>query len=865
MHALSRFFLIGTLVAAFSLWAMPVQAQEVPLAIDTPIEGVTSYNSDIPTPEEVIGHQIGTRHTRSAQAVEYFEAVAEVSDRVVTERHGMSHDNRPLVHALVAPPEDIDRLDDIKAQNQALSSNPESVSDADLADLPSVVYMGYAVHGDEASGTEAAILLLYHLAAGEGPAIDAVLDNVVTLIDPVFNPDGRDRFVNWVNDNRGHTPAVDDQDREPNQPWPGGRTNHYWFDLNRDWLPVQHPTSQARIALYQEWRPQVLTDFHEMGSEATYFFQPGVPSRTNPNTPDINQELTAELAEYHGDFLDQIGSLYYTREQFDDFYYGKGSTYPDVQGTVGILFEQAASRALKRETQSGEMNYAYTVRNQFLTSLSTVQGSAEMREDLLRYQRDFYADRQDNLADAPMTGYLIDTETYPQRAQALGQLLQQHRVELFDLAQSVDTDDRTYEPGSAYWVPLDQEQGQFVKGVMETQTTFQDSLFYDVSTWTLPLAFGVDYTEVTESLSGVAGDRIDEMPYEGGSVIGGEAEVAYVMPWGRYFAPRALYRIQDAGLTTRMIPDPFEAPVNGSMQSFDRGSIVVPLQQHDATREEVHAAVQEAASSDHVEIYAVDRSMTAPTGPDLGTRSATVLEQPKVGLLVGTNDRSRWSGTSALNAGEVWHLLSERFEMPVSLLDIRYLDGLDLSKYTTIVMAGGSYNGVDDEQIADWVSDGGHLVAMHSGAHWPVQHEMIELEAKSLDVDSLVADQDYADLGDARGAHRIGGSIFEAQLDTTHPLAFGYHETIPVFRRGTQFYEPHERPGRTVATYTDSPLISGYISDPVEDIAQESAAIVSEGHGSGQITLLMDNTNLRAFWYGTNGLFLNALFFGDAL
>ncbi|MES3629600.1 MAG: M14 family metallopeptidase, partial [Longimonas sp.] len=755
-------------------------------------------------------------------------------------------------------------IDEIKAQNQALSSNPESVSDADLANLPTVVYMGYSIHGDEASGTEAAILLLYHLAAGDGPAIDAVLDNVVTIIDPVFNPDGRDRFVNWVNGNRGGTPTIDGQDREHNQPWPGGRTNHYWFDLNRDWMPVQHPSSQARIALYQDWRPQVLTDFHEMGSEDTYFFQPGIPSRTNPNTPDINQELTAELAEYHADFLDDIGSLYYTRERFDDFYYGKGSTYPDVQGTVGILFEQASSRALLNDTRTGVMSYAYTVRNQFLASLSTLQGSSEIREDLLRYQRDFFANRSENLSDAPMTGYLIDMERYPQRAQALGQLLLQHRVELFDLGQAVESDGRTYRPGSAYWVPLDQEQGQFVKGVMERQTTFQDSLFYDVSTWTLPLAFGTDHSELTSTPSGVRGERIDAMPYTGGAVTGGQAEVAYVMPWGRYFAPRALYQLQDADITTRMMPSPFEALVNGSTRTFDRGAIIIPLQQHNVSEADVHEAVQAAAEAHHVEIVAINRGLT-PTGPDLGSSSASVLEKPEVAVVSGTTGRSRWGGASAANAGEVWHLLSERFDMPVSMIDISYMESLDLSEYNTLVLAGGSYNGMDADQVKDWVREGGHLIASHTGAHWATAHELVELEAKTLDLDSLVAGQDYADLGDARGAHRIGGSIFEATLDTTHPLAFGYDETIPVFRRGTQFYEPHERPGRTVATYTDSPLLSGYISDPVEEIARESAAIVSDRHGSGQVTLLMDNPNFRAFWYGTNGLFLNALFFGSAL
>ncbi|NBB75306.1 MAG: peptidase M14, partial [Bacteroidetes bacterium] len=331
--------ILSVVVLAALLFHVPdaavAQGQpELPIAIEAPVPGVNAYDDAIPTPEEVIGHEIGTRHTAPYEVVQYFEAVAAVSDRVTLERHGTTYGDRPLIHAFVTSPDNHDRLDEIRQANRQLSEAPEEVTDAMLQDHPAVAYMGYSIHGDEASGTESAVLLLYHLAAGSGPEVDAALNDIVTIIDPLFNPDGRNRFVNWVNNNRGGTPNADPQDREHDQPWPGGRTNHYWFDLNRDWLPVQHPESQGRIGIFQSWRPQVLTDFHEMGSEATYFFQPGVPDRTNPNTPQRNQDLTGEIATYHADYLDEIGSLYYTRETFDDYYYGKGSTYPDINGAI---------------------------------------------------------------------------------------------------------------------------------------------------------------------------------------------------------------------------------------------------------------------------------------------------------------------------------------------------------------------------------------------------------------------------------------------------------------------------------------------------------------------------------------------------
>ncbi len=346
-------------------------AQQVPLATPMHVEGVT-YDPAVPRPDEILGYVVGTRHTEPHRVVEYFFAIARASDRVTVAEHGQTHEGRRLIHAVITSPRNHDRLESIRDANRRLSDDPAGVSPAELGAMPAIVFLGYSVHGNEASGTEAALLTLYHLAAGSGPAVDAILDSLVVVIDPMLNPDGRDRFVDWVNRNRGEVHTTDSQDREHREPWPGGRTNHYWFDLNRDWLPARQPESRARLRLFHEWRPQLMTDFHEMGSDATYFFQPGVPSRTHPNTPERNQEITREIAAYHARALDRLGQLYFTEEVFDDFYYGKGASYPDVNGAVGILFEQASSRSLESETENGPLSYAITVRNQFATSLSTL-------------------------------------------------------------------------------------------------------------------------------------------------------------------------------------------------------------------------------------------------------------------------------------------------------------------------------------------------------------------------------------------------------------------------------------------------------------------------------------------------------------
>jgi hypothetical protein len=846
------------LVVSLALPSAPL-AQGLPF--DLPVAtGASAYDSRIPTPDSVLGHRIGTRHTRPDQLGEYFRAVAGASDRVWLGFHGTSHGGRPLVHAIVTSPANHARLESIRAANLRLSDSPGAVSDAELSGMPTIVYMGYSVHGNEASGSEAGVLTLYHLAAGEGEAVARTLDQTVVIIDPSLNPDGRARFADWVNHNRGQVPTADSQDREHNEPWPGGRTNHYFFDLNRDWLPAQHPESQGRLELFHTWRPQLHLDFHEMGGDATYFFQPGVPSRNNPNTPDRVHELTMEVAGYHARALDGIGALYYTRESFDDFYYGKGSTYPDVNGAIGILFEQASSRGLRAETRFGTLDYAFTVRNQFLTSLSSLEAAVSMRERLLRHHRDFYREAPGVARRSSVRGWIWSTEGDRTRAQELARMLLRHRIQVYELAREVRQDGRVYRPGHAYVVPLDQPQARLILGAMERRFEFEDSLFYDVSTWTSPLAFGVPHSELRSDPRRLLGSSVPAVRDDGGAVLGGRASYAYVMEWGQYFAPRALYRLQEAGVRPVLVTQPFETVVGGAVRRFERGGIVVPLAERDAegdpaaAAERVHSLVEQLAREDHVRFHAVSTGLN-PVGVDLGSRGGSVLDAPRIALLSG-------AGTRANEVGETWHLLDHRMRIPVSLLDVGSVARADLARYNTIVMAGynGGLSSAAEERLAAWVREGGLLIATTTSVPWVLRTGLVDERTRDPARDTaLVA---YGDVEGRRGVQQIGGSIFEVVLDGTHPLTLGYEERAPVFRDSRIFLEPSREPGANVALYTGNPLLSGHISDANLELIRSGAAIVARRAGSGRVVLFADNPNFRAFWYGTNGLFMNAVMFG---
>jgi len=824
------------------------------------IKGVR-YNRSIPKPEEIIGHQIGTSHTRTDQVVDYFEALASRSNRIILNDHALTHEGRRLIHAIVTHPDNHKNLETIREGNLKLSDKPNSMSDQDLNKMPLVAYLGFSIHGDEASGTEASLLLLYHLAAGSGKQIDDILKNTVLIIDPMFNPDGRDRFVNWVNGNRGRVPTSDTQDREHNQPWPRGRTNHYLFDMNRDWMPVTQPESNGRIKLFHHWRPQFLLDAHEMGGNSTFFFQPGISSRNNPNTPKGTLELANKLIPFHAKRLDSIQSMYYSQQSYDDFYYGKGSTFGDIHGSVGILFEQASSRALESETNQGRLVYAFTIRNHYMSTLGTLDGLVALRKEFLAYHQDFYATAPDAAKKTQVKGYLVSLNQNRTRAQMLIQNLQKHRIVVHELKKSMTVKQTKFNPGEAVIIPSNQPQTRFLKGIMERMTTFEDSLFYDVSAWTLPLAYGVKSYELKQNPNAYIGTQLGMVDLDGGMLTGGKAKSAYLMKWDRYYAPKSLYSIMDLGIRPRLTTQAFSAVVDGKEMQFDRGTIVIPTYQRDAdakiSQEDIYKMMIHLAKTDHVNIYASNTAST-PSGPDLGGAYQGVLQKPKVAILSG-------DGTSSYGVGEVWHLLNFRMGIPVSLLNAKQLNTRKLSKYNTIIVPDGFYSNLDSTDIKtlkDWVFNGGTLIATQTGSRWVVNKKILNEKLKKGGMDTL--DIPYEQAPMVTGAQRIGGSIFEVSLDNTHPIAYGYNKKTPMFRRGDTFFELSTSTAANVGRYTKNPLLSGYISEEKLKEIQNSASIIARRQGGGHVILFADNPSFRAFWYGSNGLLLNAVFFGQA-
>jgi len=814
-----------------------------------------TYNPAIPTPKQVLGYEVGEWHVTHDQLVMYMKAVAEASDRVIFEETGRSYEKRPQTLLTITSPSNLTKLDQIKAERVKLRDPAASLA---IDKMPVVMYMGYSVHGNEPSGANASLLAAYHFAAAN--EISADLDNIILLLDPAINPDGLNRFASWVNSHKAFNMNGDPAGREYNEAWPRGRTNHYWFDLNRDWLPVQHPESRNRVRVFQSWLPNIHLDFHEMGTNSTFFFQPGVPARMHPLTPAKNFELTEKIGTYHAKALDAIGSLYYNQENYDDFYYGKGSTYPDVQGSIGILFEQASSRGHLQESANGMLSFPFTIRNQFTANLSSYQAAKEMRVELNQWMKDFYKGIKTETDTDTNKAYIFGAKDDDARSFHLADLILQHDIKVFALNENITLNGQEFKKETSYIVPADQPQYRLIKAMFETRTTFQDSLFYDISAWTYPMAFHLDFMALNSRILNLASvKQIDKSNFElaPGQVIGEAGAYQYAMEWTDYYAPKAAYKLLKAGFLVRVSNAEFTTPEG---KKFGRGTILIDKGETGLDNQAFFAKLQEVATSAHVDIHAISTGYTG--GANMGSTFMAPLKTPQIALLVD-------GGVDSGEAGEIWHLLDQRMQMPVTLLPVGSVTSVNLDRYNVILMADGNYNSLGKmgaEKLKDWTSKGGTLVAKGGALRFLSANEIGNFTFRTVDNAEKGVQKSYANFENATGAKGTFGAIFKANLDVTHPIGYGYSQKeIYTFRNDNFFMEVSPNPYANPLVYTADPLASGYLHPSNLPGIQNGSVIRISGVGRGRIVGFADNPNFRAFWFGTNKLFMNSIFFGQVI
>lgn len=821
----------------------------------------TTFNDKIPTPESHLGWSVGQRHAQHFELVSYAKLLSDLSDRLRWIPYGKTYGGKPLGIVFVSRP-DRQSDDSAVAIRQArqqwlgdeLTSNSDqskapSASDASSAMPPGVAWLGYSIHGDEASGSNAALLVLYMLAAAEGDWIDAVLDQHVLLVDPSLNPDGLDRFATWVNDHRSAHPSSDAADMEHQQVWPRGRTNHYNFDLNRDWLPATQPESLGRLQLYHDWLPNLVMDFHEMGTETSLFFQPGVEGRDHPLTPSYVREVTQKFAERYATMSDRANEAYFTQERFDDFYPGKGSTYPDLHGSIGILVEQGSTRGFQHDYEGGVRTFEDTVWNPFRLTIATLDALVENYRAMMQYQRDFYTTlRSAWLAKYPK-GYLLQIP-HDYRIQAeFREFARIHRIELKQLERSLSLNNQSFEPESWWFLPSDQRHGLFVHAIMDRTKSFPFDQFYDVSAWNMADAFGLSWQAVDSDIDAsiLIEDRVPELASESTKID--EQSVAIAIP-GRDINTMTLmsewlhegWVIRTAELDARVID------TDRKSQALSAGSILLLKRDQTERWSELCRMAEAELPVRRLKHIAIASGLTEK-GPDLGSLSFPRISPPRIAILAG-------EGTAATEAGSLWFTLDRLLSIPVTRIEPSQLDSTTLSRFNTLLIADGDSSRFAPNALVatqDWVRAGGRVLLLGGSVG-------LEKPLSGASSTIKVSDEKNESLSNKAILNSTNGVILESQFFGDHVLKKAYGDRKLAIYQSDAFWPIA---GSTRMRLSDAPLLAGFLksNDQGKIAGRAVMGVLSVGRGS--ITTMTFNPVFRGHYWGTIGLLREVLFAAD--
>ena len=865
------------------LLALPAPAQDVDLTPERfAFSPALPYDATIPAPADFLGYELGEAFTVYADVLDYLAALDEASDRITMHGYGETYEGRPLRYLVITTPANHARIDAIRQQNLRLA-DPGALSNAEreqiIQDQPVLTSFSYNIHGNEASSTEAAMQVAYRLAAATDDATADLLDDTVIIMYPTVNPDGRDRYVYWYKSAKRNLVATNPDDLAHDAPWPNGRTNHYLFDLNRDWVWNVHPETEGLVEAYQEWLPQVHVDYHEQSYNDNYFTVPGTTPR-NLLLPDNHVAWEDTFGTANTRAFDRNQITYATRESFDFFYPSYGSSYPSTMGAIGMLTEQGgigAGRAV--ETEDGyTLLFRQRIFDHYTTSLETIQAAARNRTQLLNY---FVNARSPANSKSPNRAYLLPEDDGHGYLYDVLATLRRHHVEVerateafeADAALDYRTGDRTtrrFDAGT-YVVRTDQPRHVFINSIMQRRMAIEDSVMYDMSTWSAPLAYNLEAYSTTE-MPAVQTEPVNDAPTHTAGVLNPNAQYAYAIDWNQRHAPKALAQLWAAGYRVRAVTDTFGT----RGRTFPRGTLVVLLGRNREKQSDVRADMQRIAEETQVQIVGLNSGNT-PTGIDLASDDSRPIQHPKTALLVD-------EPFSTYTTGQIWYLFDEETELPIARIRTSSLGQssssaygrygvADLNDYDVLVLPGSGWGGnlsnafdsSSIEQLREWVRSGGTLVATESSAGFFTDGEsgLTSAETVSTPDDSVTAPPytRYAAREDSSGLARIPGAAFSGMLDPTHPLAFGIGEQVYSMKLSTDALEPHADL-QVVGHYPADPgevLVSGYAS---QENVQRLAGKVFAGvmpMGQGNVVFLVDNPHYRMFWRGPSRMMQNAV------
>ena len=831
--------------------------KKILLAIIVLLQTIFANAQQLPSPDQFLGYALGSHFTPHYKIVNYVKAIAAAKpDMVKLDKYGETNEGRELMLLFISSPQNIQRMEDIRVNNTRLAGTAIDIQAGNSADAPAIVWLSYNVHGNEPSSSEAAMLTLFSLVDPNNQKSKEWLKNTLVIIDPCLNPDGRDRYVNWLNSVVGKQANADPQSREHNEPWPGGRSNHYNFDLNRDWAWQTQIETQQRMKVYSKWLPQVHVDFHEQGYNEPYYFAPAAQPFHEDITP-WQKEFQEYIGKNNARYFDDKGWLYFTKERFDLFYPSYGDTYPLYNGAIGMTYEQGGhSRGgLSVLTNSGDTLTLYDrIQHHYTSGLSTIEVASQNANKLVTEFEKFYSDSKAGVGSTYKT-YILTDDNF-EKINGIAHLLQNNGIEYSSINNAnfkgYNYATKKEEKGQLkkynITVAAAQPHGKLAKVLLEPQSVLVDSNTYDITAWSIPYSHNVEAYAVKEEM------QLIPYPKQNPNKPIAASAYGYLVKYNSLNSVKLLAFLLKQGVKVRCNEKPFTY----NATNFDRGTLIL-LQK--GNTQNLQTLLNDFAATTPIDAEAVSTGFMEK-GPDFGSPDIRFIKTPSVAVLTG-------DGVSSLAAGEIWHLFEQQLSFPISLLNVSDLGDVNLKNYTVLILPDGRYSNLNDKNIQqklkDFLSRGGNIIAMEnaikelSASDWGIKLRENKEDEKDKDKPDYNLLKRYENRERDDLSNNIPGAIFTVQLDNSHPLAYGYANTYYTLKQDTRVFE-FLKDGWNVGYIKKDNYVTGFAGSKVKPKLVDGLVFGVLEMNGGNVVLLADNPLFRQFWEGGKLLFCNAVF-----
>ncbi|MEJ7611415.1 MAG: M14 metallopeptidase family protein [Ferruginibacter sp.] len=809
----------------------------------------------LPSPEVFLGYTLGTKYTAHHRIVSYFENAATLSPRnMKLEKYGATYEGRPLMIAVISSPENMLKIEEIRKNNLRLTGLlTDKPGDKNA---PAIVWLSYNVHGNETSSSEVSMKMLYELISGKNASLTGWLNNTVVIIDPCLNPDGRERYVNWFTQISGKFPNADPASREHMEPWPNGRSNHYLFDLNRDWAWQSQKESTDRLKVYQQWMPQIHCDFHEQDPGSPYYFAPAAEP-VHEAVTQWQKDFQVSVGKNHARYFDAKGWLYFTKQYFDLFYPSYGDTYPLFNGSIGMTYEQAGSGegGVSVAVGSGDtLTLSERIEHHYTTSMSTVEVASVNAGKLVSAFKTYFDDANAGSTNG-YKNYIVSNKA-PNTLNALLELLKKNNIRFGFAPSGRSLSAYNYFSGKTenininkndLVIPAAQPKAALLRVLFEPQSRLSDSATYDITAWALPFVYGLQSFATKETV--ISAEMNSVVPVK---QIPADA-YGYIIPMNGFNDTKLLSELLKEGIKTRFS----ETPFSFNDIKYAAGSLIVLRK---GNEEKMNRFLMLAGSTGNSADPISSGFMQS--GFDLGSDRLHILKNPSVALLTGP-------GVSSTASGEVWHLFEQQLNRPITLLNVADVANTDLKNYNVLIAPAGNYPFLQSKESATdikrWITGGGRLIVMESAVKqvaaldWGLK--LKKPAEEKTDTSRPYADvKNYADREKESVTNNIPGAIYKMQLDSTHPIGFGYPGYYYTLKRNENVYE-FIKDGWNTGIIKNREQVAGFVGSRVKDNIRDAVLIGEIPMGRGSVIFFADDPIFRSFWETGKMMFCNAVFF----